>query len=211
MMHCLMITLFMLILFSQRFSLNHHKVLVKHLGWPMEWTMLGYWDYRGSQTSGAISKSLLPGWRPPERDNVIFSWVECLFWMSSNAGASPKLSVAFSTDGEPGQRRFHWTRKTQRKAGSSSGVHPRTNLGERPLTGAACGQFKNGADIVGLSFFGCNISHSLTETLEDGDVVQLFMFQRRPVESACPNPKARDFPAICGLDLKAANHIKAQV
>lgn len=117
MMHCHMITFFMLILFSQKFSLNHHKVLVKHLGWPVAWTMLGYWDYRGSQTSGAISKRLLPGWRSPERDNVIFSWVECLFWMSSNAGASPKSSVAFSTDGEPGQRRSHWTRKTQRKAG----------------------------------------------------------------------------------------------
>lgn len=131
--------------------------------------------------------------------------------MSSNAGASPKLGVAFSTDGEPGRRRSHWTRKTQRKAGWSSCVHPRADSGERPLAGAACGQFKNGADIVGLISFGCNIPHSLTETLEDGDVVHLSMFQRRPVESACPSPKARDFPAICGLDSKAADHIKAEV
>lgn len=90
MMHCHMITLFMLILFS----LNHHKVLLKHLGWPMAWTMLGYWDYRGSQTSGAISKHLLPGWRPPEerqRDlflSGMFALDEQQRWSVSQVGRS---------------------------------------------------------------------------------------------------------------------------
>lgn len=27
-------------LFAQKFSLNHHKVLVKHSGWPVAWTMM---------------------------------------------------------------------------------------------------------------------------------------------------------------------------
>lgn len=47
-----------------------------------------------------------------------------------------------------------------------------------------------------------NVQKMQTETVDDGNIVHLFMFQRQPIESACPDPRcpdAVDFPAICAL------------
>lgn len=107
-----------------------------------------------------------------------------------------KFSVAFSTEGEPGQRSSHWTRKSQRKAGSASCVHPHTDSVDPPLRSAACGKLKNDSKVwISLVPASCTVTQRALKMA----MLSTCFCSCRPIEWACPDPNAVDLPAIWGL------------
>lgn len=80
---------------------------------------------------------------------MTFSLVECLFWVSNNAGASPsfflhRVNQASAVPTEPGKAK-------EKLARHPSFIH--TDSVDRPLTSAACGKPKKDAASLARSGF----------------------------------------------------------